>query len=103
MSGRYPRVPEVTGGPTPPVANTGACFYVVFAAFVLQILGLAKRGPEPKFDQGAASYSLSKDAIGKSRLRTVFVNSGMLDSFPSSDWACGVVKRAVSPVRGSRG
>ena len=58
---------------------------------------------EPKFDQGAASYSLSKDAIGKSRLRTVFVNLGMLDSFPSSDWACGVVKRAVSPVRGTRG
>ena len=45
MSGRYPRVPEVTGGPTPPVANTGACLYVVFTAFVLQLVGLAKREP----------------------------------------------------------
>ena len=46
MSGRYPRAPEVTGGPTPPVANTGARFYVVFTAFVLQLVGLAKREPE---------------------------------------------------------
>ena len=51
MSGRYPRVPEVTGGPTPPVANTGACLYVVFTAFVLQLVGLAKR--EPSVSLGA--------------------------------------------------